>query len=422
MTATRRRSAGERQEPVVLDQDQRALGEGAGGARPRRRRAPRGSRRVGHVDVRLVEESRGGTSSAARGRRSRRGCASSTRPSARAASSGAPKATVRGSSAVDARDQGQPRRLAEIARQAVGGRDHLDADVVRGDDAVEAPLVAEDPGEQLGRGVARHAVHVAVGGHHARDARPARRPPRTGTAARRGAPVRRCGPAPGSGRPRPARGRPCAWPWRRRRRRGRAPGAPRCRRSRARRRGTGPRRTSPRSGPSAGRVRCRGPGARACRAPVSSIRRRIVAAIADDDVGIEARGGADRLLEARRGPGDQAVQALLVDDGRDPEPRPFDEVALDRVGGLGHLDRPQVGRARQPGDLADAVARRGRPAAPRRTRTRGRPRTPRTSRAGRPSRRGSSARAGRRRAPRPRAPGRGSSVSIVAISPSPIRP
>ncbi len=30
---------------------------------------------------------------------------------------------------------------------------------------------------------------------------------------------------------------------------------------------------------------------------------------------------------------------LLVDDGRDPEPRPLDEIALDRVGGLGHLDR-----------------------------------------------------------------------------------
>ena len=36
-----------------------------------------------------------------------------------------------------------------------------------------------------------------------------------------------------------------------------------------------------------------------------------------DDVGVEARRRADGLLEARRGPGDQAVQALLVDDRRD---------------------------------------------------------------------------------------------------------
>ena len=79
-----------------------------------------------------------------------------------------------------------------------------------------------------------------------------------------------------------------------------------------------------------------------------------------DDVGVEARGGADRLLEARRRPGDEAVEALLVDDRRDPEPRLLDEVALDRVGGLGHLDRPQVGRAGQPGDLADAVGGEGR--------------------------------------------------------------
>ena len=37
--------------------------------------------------------------------------------------------------------------------------------------------------------------------------------------------------------------------------------------------------------------------------------------------------------------GDEAVEALLVDDGRDPEARLLDEVALDRVGGLGDLGR-----------------------------------------------------------------------------------
>ena len=68
---------------------------------------------------------------------------------------------------VDAGGERQPRRLAEVRRQPVGGRDHLDADVVRRDDAVEAPLAAQDPVEQLGRGVARHAVDVAVGRHDA---------------------------------------------------------------------------------------------------------------------------------------------------------------------------------------------------------------------------------------------------------------
>ena len=203
------------------------------------------------------------------------------------------------------------------------------------------------PVEQLGRGVARARRPRRSTRASRWRSRTDARPPRTGTAARRGARARRRGPAPGSGRLRPARGRPCAWPWRQRPRRGRGPGAPRCRRSRARRRGTGPRRRSPRSGPSAGRGRCRGPGARACRAPVSSIRRRIVAAIAGDDVGVEARRGADGLLEARRRPGDQAVQAFLVDDRGDPEPRPLDEVVLDRVGGL-RPPRPAAGWSSPP--------------------------------------------------------------------------
>ena len=85
-----------------------------------------------------------------------------------------------------------------------------------------------------------------------------------------------------------------------------------------------------------------------------------------DDVGVEARGGPDRLLEARRRPGDEAVQAFLVDDRRDPESRLLDQVALDRVGRLGHLDGSQVRRPRQPGDLADAVAGQGGQPRPRR--------------------------------------------------------
>ena len=150
----------------------------------------------------------------------------------------------------------------------------------------------------------------------------------------------------------------------RRRRPGRDPGAPRCRRSRARPRGTGPRHRSPRSGPSAGRARCRTPararGGRRSGASAAGC----VAAIADTTSGVEARRRPDGLLEARRGPGDEAVQALLVDDRRDAEPRLLDEVALDRVRGLGHLDRAQVRRSGQAGDLADAVRGERRQSAP----------------------------------------------------------
>ena len=96
----------------------------------------------------------------------------------------------------------------------------------------------------------------------------------------------------------------------------------------------------------------------------------MVVAIAVDDVGVEARRGPDGLLEAGRRPGDEAVQALLVDDGRDPEPRLLDEEVLDRVRGLRDFGRPEVGRARQPGDLTHTIASRGSPVVPRRIPTR----------------------------------------------------
>ena len=67
-----------------------------------------------------------------------------------------------------------------------------------------------------------------------------------------------------------------------------------------------------------------------------------------------------------------------MDDRRDPEPGLLDQVALDRVGGRGHLDRAEVRRPREPGDLADPVAARA--AASRSAidaRRRRRPRTPR---------------------------------------------
>ena len=153
------------------------------------------------------------------------------------------------------------------------------------------------------------------------------------------------------------------------------PGGRGRRRSRGRPRGTGPRRRSPRSGPSAGRARCRGPapapgcapvraasGAGSWRPPRST------------SVGVEAwrprRSTAGS--RSRRGPC-SAVEALLVDDGRDAQARLLDQVALDRVGQPGDLARAQVRRSREAGDLPDAVAERA-PAA-----GRGRARPPSTT-------------------------------------------
>ncbi len=74
------------------------------------------------------------------------------------------------------------------------------------------------------------------------------------------------------------------------------------------------------------------------------------------DLRVERRRRPDRLLEARRGPGDEAVQALLVDDDRDPQPGLLPKEILDRVGRRGDLGRAQVGGAGKARDLADPVA------------------------------------------------------------------
>ena len=128
-----------------------------------------------------------------------------------------------------------------------------------------------------------------------------------------------------------------------------------------------------------------------------------------DELRVERRGGADRLLEDGRVAGEQAVERLLVEERRDPEPRLLDEEALDRVAGLGGGGRVEVRRAGDPADVADARRRaaRGRAPGPAPPRS-GTARTTRSSRAGRASPRASSARAGRRRARRPAGSRRGS--------------
>ena len=282
---------------------------------------------------------------------------------------------------IDARDERQPARLAEVRRQSMGRRDHLDADVVRGDDPVEAPLPAQDPGQQLGRGMTGHTVDVAVGRHDAGD--------------------------PG----RPDRGferEQLLVPQLARADVDRGLVEPALRESVADHVLAG----GDHAVTQIGTLDRLDVGAAELRGEVRILAVRLLdpspARIARDvkdrreslpsaghqhpaadrrghrghDVRIEARRGADRLLEARRVGGDEPVEAFLMDDGRDPEPRPLDEIALDRVGGLGNLDRPQVGRAREPGDLADAVGGEGGQPRLVEARTRGRPRTPRTTELG----------------------------------------
>ncbi len=88
-------------------------------------------------------------------------------------------------------------------------------------------------------------------------------------------------------------------------------------------------------------------GASATLAPIARIRRRIVAGDRLDEVRVERRRGPDRLLERRRLAGEQAVERLLVEDRRDPEPRLLDEEPLDLVAGLA-LPRSGRGSSRRP--------------------------------------------------------------------------
>ena len=186
-------------------------------------------------------------------------------------------------------------------------------------------------------------------------ARPRGRRPRTATAARRAARAGRRGPAPGSARPRPARGRPGACRSRRRRSRGRRPGCRARRRqpSAAARYGSSPYVSSIR--PQRGSRVMSSTGASASRAPIASIRRRIVVAIASTSSGSNAAAAPIDCWNDGRAAGEEAVERLLVEDRRDPEPRLLDEEALDRVAGLGRPGGVEVRRAGHPADLADPV-------------------------------------------------------------------
>ena len=137
----------------------------------------------------------------------------------------------------------------------------------------------------------------------------------------------------------------------------RGPGARGRTRSRARRRGTGPRRTSPRSDPSADRGSTSSTGASAWRAPVASIRRRSVAAIASTSSASHVAAAPIDCWNAWRVAGQQPVEGLLVEDRRDAQPRLLDEEPLDLVAGAATPRASRFVAAGEPGDLADARRR-----------------------------------------------------------------
>ena len=95
-------------------------------------------------------------------------------------------------------------------------------------------------------------------------------------------------------------------------------------------------------------------GARATLAPITCIRRRIDRR--------RPRPGPDRTRPPRRSTAGTrshraraAVERLLVEEGRDAEPRLLDEEALDRIARLRRGDGAEVRRAGGPADVADAV-------------------------------------------------------------------
>ena len=235
--------------------------------------------------------------------------------------------------AVDARPEAEPGGDGQVGGQPVLGREHLDRGVVGDDDAVEPPLVAEDRGQELPRGVARHAVDVAVGRHHARQAgrpdrgfereaaaRPAARacptwtgawlsPPSASPCPTMCLPVAST-PSTSVGALEPADVRTAELGGQVRVLAVRLLDAAPARVARDVQDGTQRLPSSSRQHPSAKR----------CRHLL-------------DEVGVPRGRGPDGLLERRRVAGEQAVEGLLVEDRRDPQPRLLDQEPLDLVAG-----------------------------------------------------------------------------------------
>ena len=262
---------------------------------------------------------------------------------------------------VHARPEREDRRGGRLGRHPVVRGQHRDARVVGGDDAVEAPFVAQDRREQLHRRMARDAVDVAIGRHDAADPAVADR-----DLEREQLLVAELARADvGRGLVEPALGQA-------------VPDEVLRGGDDAVVQGVALERRRVGVAHLGGQVRVLAvglldPSPARVAGDVEDGRQGVARAgqqhpLADrrgdlpDDGRVEGRGGPDRLLEARRVPGHQPVQALLVDDARDPQAGVLDQVALDVVVGSGDVHGPQVGRAGEAGDLADPVGReRGHP-------------------------------------------------------------
>ena len=96
-------------------------------------------------------------------------------------------------------------------------------------------------------------------------------------------------------------------------------------------------------------------GARAWLAPIARRRLPDEPGHLLDELRVPAGGLADGLREAGRVAGHDAVQALLVEDGRDAQACLLDQEALDLVAEVGDLPGRQVRGAGHPRDLADAL-------------------------------------------------------------------
>ena len=156
----------ERQRAVVAEQHEAAAGEVGGevGGRGGADRRGHGTRRV--VDVRSLEETELELREQHPGRRRGRRTSSGDLPVLDRRDQRGAVAVGGRQLDVDAGAERDRRRLTGVGREVVVVLELTDREVVGHDATVETPLVAEDPGQQVGVRRARHAVELLVRVHH----------------------------------------------------------------------------------------------------------------------------------------------------------------------------------------------------------------------------------------------------------------
>ncbi len=229
-------------------------------------------------------------------------------------------------------------------------------EVVGDDRAVEAPLVAEQVGEQPAVGAARHAVELVVAVHHRGDGRRRARRPRTDGGRRRAAHARGGAPAPSSARPPTRRSRRSAWRWPPRRRPARRPAghATNARPICVTRYGSSPKVSSSR--PHRGSRQTSSTGDRPWWAPIARI-------WTADRVGRSPRLCSGRNVAATPIACGNTVASRAISPAQISSwtiagiPRRVcsSEVTLDVVGERGRVGGAEVARAADAGDVPDAV-------------------------------------------------------------------